>query len=91
MAALIRAWYDPAPAGVVFTASLLLGDLAARVFRCGRLVALDRILSWRVGASLVAALAAALRGADSRAWIIDRAHRLTVPFVTTVHTVTVGG
>ena len=33
MATVIRDWYDPAPAGVVFTASLLLGDLAARVVR----------------------------------------------------------
>ena len=70
--AVIRSWYYVAPAAVTFAASLLLGDLVARVFQRGGHVALgrvhdagvaglerlERVLSWRVVISLVAGLAA---------------------------------
>ena len=70
--AAIRSWYYVAPAAVTFAASLLLGDLVARVFHRGGHVALgrvhdagvaglerlERVLSWRVVISLVAGLAA---------------------------------
>ena len=70
--AVIRAWYYLAPAGVVFAASLVLGELATRFFSRGGRVAfgrlhdagmaalelLGRALSWRVVFSLVAGIAA---------------------------------
>ena len=70
--AVIRAWYYLAPAGVVFAASLVLGELSTRFFSRGGRVAfgrfhdagtaalelLGRALSWRVVFSLVAGIAA---------------------------------